>query len=322
MISVELEEKPDSKWDARLLGTKYGTIYQSSSVAKYHNKSANWESKFLTFTNNKGTIVGQLLLEFQPRFQKSSIRNILLTKFPFVPNFILRWSYGPIIFDPNYEQDVKKTLAEYLLKHKGPIIGHVHPLYPDFLPDLVQKLKISSQGTFLLDLSLGKEVLWNNTHKNSCRKNIERSKERGVSIKQMTSNDLEVYYQMLKESDESKMHLEFSDTKIQWQELSKLGFTGFLAFHEQIPVAGLLVSFFNGYLNEWGVARTKYDYNEKLYSQDLIKWSIIEWGIEQKFRYFDLSGVNPNPTTEKEKGIYKFKEKWGGKLILYNKITR
>ena len=32
---------------------------------------------------------------------------------------------------------------------------------------------------------------------------------------------------------------------------------------------------------------------------------------------FDLAGFNPNPTSEKEKGIEKFKRKWGGKKYDY-----
>jgi len=33
---------------------------------------------------------------------------------------------------------------------------------------------------------------------------------------------------------------------------------------------------------------------------------------------YDLTGVNQNPRTKTEAGIYKFKEKWGGKLRTYN----
>ena len=61
------------------------------------------------------------------------------------------------------------------------------------------------------------------------------------------------------------------------------------------------------------IARTTIDTEEKLYSQDLMKWKIIEWGIENKQKYFDLTGFNPNPISEKEKGILRYKKKWGGK---------
>ena len=51
--------------------------------------------------------------------------------------------------------------------------------------------------------------------------------------------------------------------------------------------------------------------NENLFSQDLIKWKIIEWGIDNKMNFYDLAGHNPNPITPKEVGIKQFKKKMG-----------
>ena len=90
--------------------------------------------------------------------------------------------------------------------------------------------------------------------------------------------------------------------------LRPLGFTGFLAWKNGLPVGSIMVSFFNNYVNEWGVARSDLDRDEKLYSQDLIKWKIIEWGNNNKFRYFDLTGANPNPKNSKEEGIFRYKK--------------
>ena len=36
------------------------------------------------------------------------------------------------------------------------------------------------------------------------------------------------------------------------------------------------------------------------------------------FRYYDLSGVDPYAKDEKARGILRFKEKWGGKMVLYH----
>jgi len=56
---------------------------------------------------------------------------------------------------------------------------------------------------------------------------------------------------------------------------------------------------------------------KKLYSQDLIKWKIIEWGIENKMNWFDFAGANPKPQNQKEEGILRYKKKWGGKQYQY-----
>jgi len=95
-----------------------------------------------------------------------------------------------------------------------------------------------------------------------------------------------------------------------------------LARKDGKPIGGLLFSFLNKYIIEAGVARSKYDSINKLYSQDLIKWKIVEWGIHNKMKYYDLAGVNPNPTSEKEKGILRYKKKWGGQRHEYFNIKK
>ena len=99
--------------------------------------------------------------------------------------------------------------------------------------------------------------------------------------------------------------------------MKPLGYTGFLARKEGKPIGGLLFSYFNKVIVEAGVARSKEDFSENLYSQDLIKWKIIQWGAENNMKYYDLAGYNPHPENEKEKGIKKYKAKWGGENRTY-----
>ena len=82
-------------------------------------------------------------------------------------------------------------------------------------------------------------------------------------------------------------------------------------------MGGLLFSSFNDHIIEGGVVRSEIDREMKLYSQDLIKWKIIEWGIENKKLYYNFAGFNPNPQSGKEIGIMQYKKKWGGKQYDY-----
>ena len=43
---------------------------------------------------------------------------------------------------------------------------------------------------------------------------------------------------------------------------------------------------------------------------------------EKKYLTFDFAGVNPFPKTKKEKGIYYYASKWGGKLYDYTVYTK
>jgi lipid II:glycine glycyltransferase (peptidoglycan interpeptide bridge formation enzyme) len=157
--------------------------------------------------------------------------------------------------------------------------------------------------------------------KHSVRKNIQRSQKRNVEVYEMQSSDLPYYFEMIKETKQKEgSKVKYEDFENLWNLLSSVGMTGFVAYKEKQLVGGILISSFNGLINEWGVARSKFDTEKKLYSQDYIKWKIIEWGIGKGCKYFDLTGVNPNPKSSKEKGILRFKKKFGGKMAEYNVI--
>ena len=321
MISIESSDKPDSNWNTRLLNSETGTIFQTKELACYHQQSLKWKPFFLKFINQNGKIVGQILIESRKRFEAKNNKNQLLKRIPGTKKEILTWNYGPVIFDKNYSTEIITKFRDYLIKQKSKIIGFEHPLSSGILSDFGKPFRIEPRATFLIDLSLGQEKIWQNMKKHSTRKNIERSQKKGVYTKLIDKNNLIDYYNLLRETKKKVgIDLSFSDTKIQWKKLSSVGFGGFLAYKDENPIGGLLVSFFNNYVNEWGVSRSEKDEREKLYSQDLIKWKIIDWGISNKFRYYDLSGVNPKPQNEKESGIFRYKEKFGGKFFRYYKI--
>ena len=69
MISLEVTDKPDKNWDNRLLQTFQGTVYQTQECANAAKLLGN-EPLFLKFLNNKGKIVGQLMIISHKRFEK------------------------------------------------------------------------------------------------------------------------------------------------------------------------------------------------------------------------------------------------------------
>jgi len=163
------------------------------------------------------------------------------------------------------------------------------------------------------------------TNKKSVQNNIKRSKDRGVRITQMnTIEDYQVYHKILtKHRNESGLSsYSFADVGDAMYYLKSLGQTGFIAWMDNTPIGGILVSSFNGYINEWGIARSIRDTEEKLYSQELLRWTIIEWGIENKCKFYDISGVKLSERTPKEEGIFRNKKKFGGTLFEYPTISR
>jgi len=323
MISVHIEEKPDLNWNKRLLESDLATIYQTKEWGLLLIENGK-KPLFLEFVNEEGIIIGQLLILVYSRFQKRKILKNLLPKILGKNNLIFTWSYGPIIFEKKYTKDVLTSLNNYLITNKCRVRGVTHPLLEINPSYFSSEFKIQKWITYLINLKTSKDEIFKRIDKHSGRKNIERSINRGVSIEQITDQNFSQFQELINQQrlSQGKEKLNFQLSRNTWNLLKPIGYSGFLAKFNDKPIGGLLFSFPNKYIIEAAVARSKEDAEKKLYSQDLIKWNIIQWGIENKMNYYDLAGANPNPLTEKEKGILRYKKKWGGKKHEYYIVTK
>jgi len=319
MITVEADSEPDKDWNERLLKSPLGTIHHTHEFA-LAKKFRGFEPHFLKFIDKNGTIVGQILLLSKSRFTNRKYVGKILEKTPGMKKLFFEWTYGPVIFENDYCLEISRKLAQFLISKKIRVRGTEHPLSERSFNSFSAPFKIKEWCTFVLDLKKGKEKLWEKMDKHSVRKNIERSKKKGVYIKEMSKSDY-LQYRMMSIEVGKDSPLTKREIEKQWDLFTHAGYGGFFAYENEIPVGGISISFFNGYVNEFNIVRTQRDITEKLYSQDLLKWKIIEWANENGFRYFDLSGANPKPTNQKEIGILRYKKKWGGDLKFYSQIT-
>ena len=321
MVFLEIDDKPDIEWNKRLANSKQGTISQTSEYAHYVEKSLNYIPFFIIIYDTPNNIVGQLLI-FKTKsnnnnFLKSIFKKILLRNKP-----IFQWVYGLIIFDLSLKEEIGKKLDEFFKNKNFRLSGSESPLMPKIFSGPLKYIQIKPWCTFLIDLTEDKDSIWKKIDKNSARKNIKRSQNREIKIKEITRDDLKYLHELRKDPINKVFSESLSDLEFHWDTLHSVGWTGFLAFKNEIPVGGITISNFNGYITEAGISRSTIDYENKFYSQDLLKWKIIEWGIEKKCRYFDLTGFNPNPKNDKEKGIFRYKAKWGGNLKHFSIIRR
>jgi len=319
MISIIESSEADNCWNQRLLDSKLGQSYQTKEFG-LSKKLLNGETLFLKFISSNGSIVGQLLVMLYSGVNEKFSLKKLGKKFLNKNYVFARWVHGPIIFDLNYKNEIILKFQEYLKSKKFKVWGSDYPLQLT-LSQNTKNFSTDQWATFLIDLNNSKEALWNNLEKHSARKNIERSRKRNVIVKQMSRSDLSVYYELIQQSKKTEPELTLSFLEKQWDVLQPINFIGFIAYENNIPVGAIRASSFNGYINEFSVIRTVKDTMDKLYSQDLLKWNIIEWGLKNHFSYYDLSGVNPYPNNSKEEGIFRYKQKWGGNLIKYNILT-
>ena len=323
MLSIEVNSEPDKKWNNRLLESGLGTIFQTVERGILL-KSLNRPTHFLKFLNESGKIIGQLLIDEVPRFENKNSKKKLIGKLPGIKKTIFNWGYGPIIFDQDYSSEIYLILNNFLHSKKAVVDGWTNPLFPGNPTNLEKFFQIIKWGTYMIDLEKSKEEILQNIDKKSGRKNIERSKNRGVHVEEITSKSLIEFHNLINSMRENSNQEKtpFEILKRRWDLFKPLGFSGFLARKDDGPIGGLLFSHINGHILEAGVARSPLDTSEKLYSQDLIKWKIIEWGIDNKMKFFNLNGFNPSPSSQKERGIQRYKEKWGGDAYYYYRILQ
>ena len=139
-----------------------------------------------------------------------------------------------------------------------------------------------------------------------------------------TENEIKIYYDILL-AHRTHLNLKTRNFEVfrdKITELNKHNTGGaLLAFHNDIPVSGIIYTRFNGWLYNLGVANTPYSLENKLSSLDYLRCTLISLGIEYNFKYFDLGGISLNPKNEKELGIKHSQTKWGGKIVEYNRYS-
>jgi len=320
MISLENKDNPDSKWNERLLQSELGTVYQTKDFAAAQTLIGG-KPNFISFLNQNGKLVGQLLIISYLRSQRKGSFGKILGKISNTKSQSNIWVYGPVIFDNECSSEIIESLKNFLITKKWKISGSNHPLSNDSLSKIGKPFKIKEKATFLIDLSKGKEEVWKKMDNHSVRKNIGRSEARKVTIKKMEKSDFSTYLKIFEQSGKTTPFPSNEIAEKWWDTMDSVGHNGFLAYENETPIGGMAITSYNGYVNEFGIVRSKRDYSAKLYSQDLLKWKVIDWAISQKFRYYDLTGVTPNSTNEKELGIFRYKKKWGGKLMKYGLIS-
>ena len=306
MIKIKLDSSADEKWNDRASSSKFGTYVQTFEYSKYVKKVHNHEPVFLKFLDEKENIVGQVLIIKKKRLFGIS-------------NFY-DWRFSPLVFKEELADEIMQSFSKFLKNKK--FRGFTHPLSKYTFAD--NNFNVEKMGTYLIDLSLPLETIFEKTDKRSVRNNIKRAEKHNVKIKEIiTKEDVKEYHHLLSEHRKSMNYkpTPLEHTLALFDDETNNGNGGFLAEWEGDYVGGLSFSSFNGYLKERGVARSKVDYENKLYSLDLIRWNLIKWGKENGCKFYDLSGVKPENRTSKEEGIFRNKRKWNGDFVEF-KIFR
>ena len=248
MIVIEESETPDKNWNNRLLSNKSGTIFQTKEYSRYVETELNGIPRFVKFLNSDDEIVGQIMYgEFSRLKGNGKINHILqkaLSKFK-----LIKWYYGPVIFDADCSSEITEEFQKFLLSKNCKIVGNESPLSSETLSNFRKPFTKQTWGTFLIDLSVDIENIWLNLDKHSARKNVKRSRERNITVREMTKKDLSLYYSMYVNYGKTHPDVTLTFLEKQWDILNPIGYSGFIAFENDFPIGAIRVSSFNGYIN-------------------------------------------------------------------------
>jgi len=328
VIFVELKilDNPittDNTTDQLLLNNKGSTIYQTSAFAESLKRNGFSTPKYL-YVLDDGEVAALLVV----LVDKQSAMKSFFQK--------MQWFHGPVVLAEGGKVDECYSLLFDGLDHLSAteniftISDSIPPYFSTGGAAAFDKrfsehgFSLEPSATFAIDLTQEQGQIFSRMDK-SCRKNIRDCETKGIELKRADSEDEVTQYNSLLKEFREKNRLPLPPVYPSlgiWKDLHGTHLDIFIATKGNEVISGMGTFKFNGIIFEAAVARSDYEMENKIYPQDLIKWGIITNGKAENARIYDLAGVSPNPTTDKEKGIYRFKEKWGGNLIKFNKYSK
>ena len=308
-LSIELSDTAPKGWNDFLKKHPTGNVAHTVEYSQYAKKRIRWMPIFCRVLDETGGISLQCLVLEQKNNVGGLLNRSTNVRSLFKPRW--RWSFGPV----SDSEPAIEFFYDYIYKSRKKMSSNSHP----FLSNKKFNFNAKLWATYIINLKKTKETIFSNMDKKSARKNINKAIENNITVEKINETSLKEYHTMLTNtrSKSGAVKSDYETLQDFWKFLKPVGITGFLAKKDGVPLAGISITFFNKYINEVGVGRSELDHSQNFFSQDLIKWKTIEWGIDNNMDFYDLSGHNPNPTTRKEIGIKQFKKKWGGDEFHY-----
>lgn len=232
-------------------------------------------------------------------------------------------AYGSVLCVPGAEgqEALARLLYTYQCEMKGAL------LFTELrnLSDLhaVQPL-LHEQGfvhedhlDFLVDLQRPTEEIWRALDGN-VRTNVRKARRMGVVVKDVTSlAEVPVAYEVLESVYEHiriplapRSLFESAFEVLHPQGMIKL----FMAYADNVCLGVAVRLLYNGLIHAW-YAGALGDYG-KYKANDLLNWYMIEWGVQNGFRFFDFGGAG---RPDQDYGPRRFKSKFNGVLVNYGR---
>lgn len=330
-FSYEIKNSVGDLWNNTLIKNKSATIFQTKNWAKIYEKTYGSKPFFIYVYDNSNEIVGQLLCisHYQYYWNKQNFLNRLNQKIDF--GNMLSWKYGPVIHNENnLEQilsEIIKAINEIIKKNRVVLVkGTEPPSSKSLLKNFFKKneYEIKSWATYVLKLK--PNLIDLDQLDKSTRYDIRKAEQNKLEFEVLNQENSSEIFSKLKSDvlyNDPNFHTEYdldffeSHKKFLLKEnMEKI----FVAKKDGKPIAALRNMIFNNYAIQHSIATPSSFKN--LQTGSFITWNAIKWSLDNDLKYYDMGGVNPNPISNKEKGIDFYKSKWGGEKIVYSTFIK
>lgn len=324
-MKIKILKNPDKEWDERVLEGG-GDIYQTTVYAEFQEKCLNMESEYILVESNS-KIVGQLVVTYGPRFSK-----YLNKRSKFWINFfskyfkIYTFIRGPIILDKKSKKEIYNCILNYLDKNKNGCFMAQDISLPIAEDTKIHKLFYKkgfysdSWGTSVLDLTLSEDDLFHKIRRDQ-RRRIKKDMILELNVKEAkTKKDYNKVIKIIKEM--SQRNKIFAHTDNYYLTLFKIfnshnSLKTFYIEKKGRGIATISLYVYGKNVDRTLVGYTDYDAKSKTAGTSAIEWFAIKWAKENGYKNYDLTGIRPDTTDPKEKGIREYKLRWGGKEVHY-----
>ncbi|MGI6098011.1 MAG: lipid II:glycine glycyltransferase FemX, partial [Dethiobacteria bacterium] len=150
--------------------------------------------------------------------------------------------------------------------------------------------------------------------KKSGRREVEKARKNGVTVKEGKREDLFAFYKLLKETSHRNCFLirDYYYFLNMWDCLHPSGFLKlYLAVQKDEPLSGALIAPFGE--GVWDLYAATSSKAKKIGASYLLTWTLINKFAQENYIFYDLGGL---PLREKKNnGLYLFKSRFGGSRV-------
>ena len=337
-----VEEVDQQEWDAGLSALPFARF--EDSIQRQQSILDRWPDmrpRFL-LAYGDGEVAGKLgfcRTYFGHDLAQADRRFSLLS--PLLRRTMKTYDYPttPLIYRKDLESEIINGFLDTLedLAKRERLYSVSHLRYPS--PGLAavagreafldRGYSIWTHGTYLIDLGIGEEGLWAGL-KSGTRTAVRRSQKQGIEVRLGGVEDLERYYDIIAENrrrdqrqniyrpiyakERMLPYLEFLITS----GLSQMFCAG---IDGQVDSCTLVQRF--GRVASFGLhARSDSFHEARLADGDALCWKMISWAAESGYGTFDMTGFDSVPQNDRQRGIRRFKSKWGGQMHEYDYYTK